>query len=380
MQKENNNELSQEGPENQNAISNQSEVDKEAEKLEKIERERKEILNSAVSGKIDNLKERVAYILNNYVPARNSDIKLAWMYWNNFEGKGDIVTEEDMLQLTKISSLSRIRAKIQNEYKLFQANEKVRKFRGKLEESKKQQAIEDKPSYPLYSIYIDETGKNQKYLSVGSLWVTDAKAAFFAYQKLKEWKRLRNIEYEFHFAEFKGHNIEQYKEFFLEFLSLFPSVGFKVIIVDRSGNKNINKAIEDLTFHVINNGIEHENESGRAPLPRMLHVCVDNEEQGSDKLKLENLKERIRGQQIEGLVIHEFEALDSEKNIYLQIVDLFISSINRKLHSPNEKKDKDELANYILGLLNFKIEEVDTSNSDADKSKVFNLTYRKKAE
>lgn len=378
MQKESKDELSQDEPKNQSEVSNKEEIDKEAEKVKKLEKEREEILNSVVSGKIDNVRERVAYILNNYVPARNSDIKLAWMYWQSFEGQGDILSEEAMLKVTKISTLTRIRAKIQNEYKLFQANDKVKKFRGKLEESKRQQAIEDKPSYPLYSIYMDESGKTQKYLSVGSLWVTDAKSALFSYLKLKEWKQQRNIDYEFHFAEFRGHKLEQYKSFFLEFLSLFPSAGFKIIFVDRSGNKNITKAIEDLTFHLINNGIEHENESGRAPLPRMLHVCIDNEEQGSDKLKLENLKERITGQQIEGLLIYKFEALDSEKNIYLQIIDLFVSSVNRKLHTPNGKKDKDELANYILGLLNFKIGEVDTSNSDVDKSKVFNLSYEKK--
>jgi len=377
MENGNNEKASQDVPDIQSDDLDQIEIDKELREIEKIEREKQVILDSAIAGKIDNIRERVAYILNNYVPARNSDIKLAWMYWQSFEGQGDVVNEKDMLKLTKISSLTRIRAKIQNEYKLFQANDKVKRFRGKLEESKKKQEIEDKPSYPLYSIYIDETGKTQTYLSVGSLWITDAKEAFFAYGKLKEWKRLRRIEYEFHFAEFKGHKLEQYKAFFLEFLSLFPSAGFKLIIVDRSGNKNINKAIEDLTFHLIDNGIKHENESGRAPLPRLLHVCVDSEEQGSDKLKLENLKERIRSQQTEGLVINEFEAINSDKNIYLQIVDLFIASVNRKLHTPNGSKDKDELANYILELLDFNIEEVSKVNSDVDKSMLFNLAYRK---
>ena len=43
-------------------------------------------------------------------------------------------------------SLSRIRAKIQNEYKLFQADDTVKRFRGMLEDDKRVEAIEDKPT------------------------------------------------------------------------------------------------------------------------------------------------------------------------------------------------------------------------------------------
>jgi len=49
-----------------------------------------------------------------------------------------------MLKLTKISSLSRVRAKIQNEYKLFEADPDVKRYRGKLEEDFKQGSIDDR--------------------------------------------------------------------------------------------------------------------------------------------------------------------------------------------------------------------------------------------
>lgn len=317
MQEENNQELPPE------------EKSDETKALEKFEKERQNILNSAVSGKIRNTKDRVAFILNNFVSARNSDIELSWLYWENFERhlfEGDTINKEEMFRLTKVTSLTRIRAKLQNEYKLFQANDRVRSYRRGLAEEKMQVAVEDKPSYPLYKIYIDETGKTQKYLSVGSLWITDSKSAFFAFLKLLDWKKERKIDFEFHFAELKNHRLELFKAFVLKFLSLHSSIGFKVIIVDRSGFKNINNAITDLTFHLINKGIEHEHETGRATLPRLLQVEIDNEEKGSDKLKLENIKERIVSQKIEGLSINSFEAVDSSKSIYLQMIDLFYST------------------------------------------------------
>ena len=79
---------------------------------------------------------------------------------------------------------------------------------------------------------------------------------------------------------------------------------------------------------------------------------------------------------MEGLVLNKFETNDSKRNMYIQIADLFVASVNRKLHTPNGNNDKDILADYILGLLKFQINDVNTSNLDSDKSKVFNLTYQ----
>lgn len=352
--------------------------EKTLEKTKRLERERKQVLNDAVSGRLHDDRSKVAFVLNNSIESRNSDSELVWLYWEIFDKdilNGGAITKEVYKQLTPAASIIRLRAKIQNEYKLFQANDKVKKFRGVLEEEKRKQVIDDKPIYyPFYNVFIDETGKTQEFLSVGSLWLNDAKEKALSFFKLKEWKEQRNIDFEFHFKEVKVHRLEQYKAFFKEFIALHPTAGFKVIVIKRSGLDN--NAITDLTFHLLNKGINHENESRRAPLPRTLQVFIDNEEEGSDQLKLVNIKERLVSQNIDGLQIGPFEAVDSEKNIYLQIVDLFIASINRKLHQPDGTTHKDELANYILSLLNFDIGSVYKENIDVDKSFVFNLVAK----
>ncbi len=362
-----------------NQDASQPADEKELEKAEKREKERKKILNDAVSGRIEDDRSRVAFILNNSVESRNSDSELVWLYWETFDKElfnGISITREVYKKITPPASIIRLRAKIQNEYKLFQANDKVKKFRGVLEEEKRQQAIEDKPiHYPFYNVFIDETGKNQPFLSIGSLWLNDAKEKALSFFKLKEWKEQRNIDFEFHFNEVKGHRLDQYKAFFKEFVTLHPSAGFKVIVINRSGLSN--SAITDLTFHLINEGIKHEHESGRAPLPRMLQVFIDNEEEGSDQLKLVNVKERLISQNIDGLQIGPLEAVDSVGNVYLQVVDLFIASVNRKLHTPDGTGHKDDLANYVLDLLNFDISDVSRERIDVDKSFVFNLAYQK---
>lgn len=347
--------------------------------VEKIEMEKKMLLGNVTSGNLITSKDKVGFILNHHVDARNSDIDLAWNYWRTFEKEkfnGFSITKEQMFTLTRISSLTRTRAKIQNEYKLFQAEDSVKKYRGVLEKEKKAQEIEDKPTgLPMYGVYIDETGKNDDYLCIGSLWLVDGGVKILeTTRKLDMWKRENSINYEFHFAEVKKHKLEAYKNFFRKFINLNPTVGFKLIAVRNTGFRGLSQAITDLTFHLINRGISHENITSRAPLPRVLQVWMDEEETGSDTLKIENLKERIKGLNLDGLYLDDIQSISSESNYFIQAVDLFTASINRKLNVTGMTNHKDELADFILGLTNFSLDQLDLQNSDVDSAVVFNLS------
>jgi hypothetical protein len=352
--------------------------EKALEKAKKIEIEKQDLLNRVLSGNIENIKDRVAFILNTSNDARNSDRELAWSYWHMFEANlldGPSLTEQQFKSLTQVSSLSRVRAKIQNEYKLFQADDKVRRFRGMLEEDKKQEAIDDKPTgIGTYSVYIDETGKTQDYLSVGSIWLLKYGYSIIQSQnQLKQWKKDKGITFEFHFTELSKHKMEHYKEFFLKFLSLHPDIGFKLIVVNNKGHKDKNLAITDLTYHLISKGVVHEDSTRRAPLPRVLQVWLDEEERGSDQLKLENIKERLSSQQIKGLYIGDFYAVPSTDNFFIQAVDLFTGAVNRKLHNPDSSSFKDEFADFVLSTLKFDITNIDKANENADQSTIFDL-------
>lgn len=363
-------------------IRNDGENDKQSdEKTKKLEKDKRELLNKVLSGNLETKHEKVGFILNNYIEARNSDIELAWLFWKTFENNifnGVNVNKEDLKKLTKINSLTRSRARIQNEYKLFEADYNVKKYRGVLADEIKEESIEEKPKgLQAYHVYIDETGKTQDYLCIGSLWIVDGVGAYHAKRQIEDWIKLRNIDFEFHFSEVKKHRIEIFKEFFLKYLKLNPTIGFKTIIIDNKGVKDINSAITDLTFHLIHKGIIHENETGRATLPRVLQVWLDGDEKGSDQLKIENLKERIKSQKIKGLYLGDFSALDSKDNIDIQVVDLFTGAINRKIHQPSSTGNvKDELADYIFDLLNFDITKIDLTNTETDKSIVFDLSYK----
>jgi hypothetical protein len=357
-----------------------SSVEDSNSKEKRIEKEKQDLLNRVVSGQIENIRDRVAYILNHSNDARNSDIDLAWLYWETFEKdkfSGSMISKEQMKEMARISSLSRIRAKIQNEYKLFQADDTVKRFRGMLEENKRVEAIEDKPSgIGQYSVYIDETGKTQDYLSVGSLWILkfDVIAVTNATMQLKKWIKEKQIDFEFHFNQLTKNRLPLYKEFFVKFLTMFPETGFKLIVLNNKGFRDKEKAITDLTYHLIIKGIEHENGTGRAPLPRVLQLWLDEEEKGIDQLKIENIKDRLKSQKVKGLYLGDFVTASSKGSIYLQIVDLFTAAINRKLHNPNDINVKDEFANFVLTVLRFNINQINKQNTEIDNSTLFNLT------
>lgn len=365
---------------NNNLIEAGASKDIEDSKKERIEEERKQILNRAVSGLIENVRDRVAYILNHSTEARNSDIDLAWTYWELFQNEefsGLIKSKEQLRRLARFSTLSRERAKIQNEYKLFQAEEKIKRFRGTLEEDKRNEAIEDKPSgIGSYEVYIDETGKNQEYLSVGSLWILkyDVITIYNFKMQIEKWLAENNVDFEFHFKDLNKSRIPLYKEFVLKFLKAFPECGFKLIVINNKGFADKLKAIIDLTFHLLFKGVKHENSTGRAPLPRTLDVSLDEEETGSDQLKIENIKERITSQKLEGLYLGSFEAISSKGSFFVQIVDLFVGSVNRKLHSTNESHFKDEFADWVLTVLKFDINQVNKLNENVDNATLFNLS------
>ena len=355
-------------------------------KEEKNRAEAERLKNIASGGNIRTTKEKVALILNSSMAARNSDTDLTWEFWTIFQedilGNG-IRDREQLRKLKDMKSLTRERARIQNDYKLFQADVEVQIYRGVRRREQQEEAIEQKPNIPFYEIFIDESGKNDDNLIIGSLWIVDARSKAFALFELNDWlKELKKDKFEFHFAKMKPQQLELYKKFFLKFVSLNQSAGYKVIVLSNKGLKSsqVSNTITELTFHLINKGIEHEDKSLRAPLPRLLQVRFDAESEGPDQLKIENIRSKIKAQRIEGLGIDTIEAIPSDQNLYIQAVDLLTASVNRKLHFRGEQNHKDDLANYIVELIGFDIEQIDTTNQKLDRSTVFNLKHNKKSE
>lgn len=335
-------------------------------KLQKVEDERKLLLARLADTKLIGVKERVAFILNLYPETRNSDVDLAFRYWNVFDAdyvSGDFITREAAMQVTRQGSLRRARAKIQNEYGLFQATEEVRQERRSKAEDESAKQLADKPSGARVSFYLDESSKNSRYAIVGGLCSLGDREAYSALGHFREWRLKNNIEYEFHFTNMSKHRLEAYKEFFREAMKFSHSFGFKAIVFDQSSGKKrtSSEIIRELYYQLIYQGIEHEIAMKRIKLPRPILIKKDKEK-GFDALEMTRVRQELSsafGKDFSGeLVLEDIEAIDSTANNYIQLADLFIGSLARSLNRGKSanRNHKDELADYILGLLGIDVD------------------------
>jgi hypothetical protein len=319
-----------------------------------LEKERQEILERVSSHTVDTIRDKVAWVLNHFPETRDSDITLQIKYWETFDSqiyKGGAIYPKDLYELTRLTTISRARATIQNDYRLFLASPAIREMRGTISDEELQRAIEAKLNYPVITVYMDDSGKTAQNLIIGSLWfLSDYRAVHKAVFDIKERTGFKE---EFHFKNMKPDDLPIYMEVVDVFWQHSSTVGFKLISVPRSGLSKITDAVTDLYYHLLLKGIEHEQETNRAPLPRTLQVWIDSEETSLDKLRIANLDDRLRQASISRfetkLSIDRLIAVDSKKNTMMQIADLFTGSVNRVFNlSGTTHNHKDEFAKYFL--------------------------------
>lgn len=337
-------------------------TDEQSTSEHELEQQKQELLRHVSGYKTNTLRQRVAWILNTFPRARDSDMDLQFKYWELFESdriNGQSVSFENLRHLTRLTSLVRERARIQNQYKLFLASPTVRERRGTLSEEEKEKAINEKPSYPVFAVYMDESGKTSSHLLVGSVWFLavggDNITLFNNILALKKRSRFAG---EFHFKDMKEDDFPVYKELIDMFLAHGNAVSFKLISLPRAGIKDTQAVLLDMVYHLLTKGIDHENSTGRAPLPRSLQLWKDAEEAGTDGLMLIKLEDKLRqaskilyGDQ---LALDHLSAVDSEDNVFLQVADLLASSANRILNRTGGKSTcKDKFADYLFKQLGF---------------------------
>jgi hypothetical protein len=328
-------------------------------KQERVEQERHTLLESVAAGKLDTLQERVAWLLNTDPKTRDSDIALQVAFWETFESDlagGDSIRKADLYNVTRLTSLARARAKIQNTYGLFQASPIIRRQRGKLSEEERAKAIEQQPPPDVLAVYADESGKTGRHLIVGSVWILHPPQIFSFMRRVDEWRKARDFTDEFHFNKITAAKLPHYLAFADFLVENAAVMSFKVISVERAGLADVDEALRTLYYQLLVRGIEQEDTTGRAPLPRGLQLWKDQDEPGHDKIFLARLKEELRAartNRFDGrLVVEECEAIDSRGQVLIQVADLYTSSINRVLHAEGDRtRPKDQFADYLLSAL-----------------------------
>jgi hypothetical protein len=335
----------------------------EEEKEQRIEHERQDLLARVGSSNLSTVRHRVAWLMNHFPRTRNSDITLQIKYWEAFDKgtfNGTYVPVDDLYKLTRLTSIARERAKIQNQYRLFLADQAIQERRGTLEESEREKAAETS-DYPVYAVFLDESGKTSPHLIIGSLWfLSSGTETLDLYRNSTELREKRKFSGEFHFAHMKKDELDIYKELIDIFVTNGGTISFKWLSVPKHGIKNIQAALSDLYYLLLTKGIDHEDSTCRAPLPRILQVWKDSEEVGADKILMATLADKMKQAAVSvygnKLVVETFVAMDSKSSVFLQVADIMASSMNRILCRAGEARNhKDELADYLVGRLGISV-------------------------
>jgi hypothetical protein len=236
---------------------------------------------------------------------------------------------------------------------LFQASAPVRQRRGKLAEEERDRAINEGPPASSLAVFADESGKNQDNLIVGGIWFGNSHELFALDRQIEAWRTRAKFEDELHFVDINEQNEARYREVFEVVMNNASSISFKALRLERRGIKNIDAALDELFYHMLVDGVRHEHETGRSPLPKTLQFWKDQEEPSRDKLRLAALRDRAlqAGNAIfDGrLRVGDFVAVESHKIDMMQIADLFIGALGRRINTPSETpKAKDRFSSYLL--------------------------------
>ena len=324
-------------------------------------------------GDFSKLKTKVAYILNLYPHSRNSDVSLTLKYWETFQP--DIYNEsgilpKDLFKLERQHYIVRARAKIQNEYKLFTSDSEIKRFRRKHEEKMQNEMIKDIAPRNVVNIYADETGKNQDFIIVASVWILTGRAVFTVGQAISKWKDESVwAKREIHFTKFGKRDEEPLSEYLNIILKNREFLSFKAIAVEKKKTKRkVEEVIIKLHEHMLINGTEHELKTNRISLPQNIDVTLD-EEQSLDPITLSEIKRRVNtdyqsnhGKEVS---LNSLQTVSSRKSPLVQLADLVAGAINRKLNHKGQRNYKDDMADKIIKTLDIQISSEDENNMDS---------------
>ncbi|WP_158232242.1 DUF3800 domain-containing protein [Sporosarcina sp. P20a] len=358
----------------------EEEIEKERFKNEEKKSKADELWKAIQAGDDKKLTTRVASILNRYPNTRNSDLTLQMQYWRVYNGiTSETVNLKDLYKLERLTSITRARAKIQNEYQLFRADDEVRRRRRTREEEEKESQLLDKPSYKSIDVFSDETGKTADYVFVAGVWFLESQVASKVQRDFVKWsiekeKAGVNLPKEFHFMKLQNNSsdhLELYKEFFDLIMQNSAMISFKAVGVNKTkiNRMSISDLVIKLYYQFVRLGVDHEISSERISLPHKINLTKDYD--GESELVIENIKQEIgdnfKIHHGDDLVMDQLICMDSQKNIFLQFADLFAASINRKYNNPGNN-NKDKLAEYILDAVG--INEINISAREVERTDV----------
>lgn len=336
-------------------------------RLQKIQNIHEQILKGEKLSRFSRL-DKVAYILWRYPNTRNSDRTHAIQYYKTFDPEyveGDKITFENLYKITKMYDLQRDRATIQNTEELFPAKTEIKKKRAEKASEYKTYYVNSNPKNFIndleYFVYLDESGKNDKYFILAGILINSEDNKTFLENKLIKLREKLNKKYNLEINEWKFSNINHnnesyYKDLIKEIKAFGINITFVSIILENNGLSGNSKryktkkllkfivkdCLDTLTLYTCRSSYEGN--------VSYLNVILDNDGAGLDELEKEQIKTDLEiSIGVESKYFSELKYLnweDSTNNNFIQLADLYASSLNnifseKEISGKNSQSKKD---------------------------------------
>ncbi|MFM0392924.1 DUF3800 domain-containing protein [Paraburkholderia phytofirmans] len=272
-------------------------VDLEVKRAAARLKAKESLIASLAGGDFSNQQTRVAHILNLHPAARNSDVTLSLKYWETFQPElynPEGIKPADFFKLDRVPFLVRARAKIQNEYELFQAEDQIRRRRKSREDDMREAVLGDDAPRQTLQVFSDETGKNEEHVIIGSVWVLNGRAVYDVTKAIKDWQTgSKFAKREMHFSAFGRGDLHAVDEYLNIVAANREYLSFKLMAMPkRNTRRSIEEIVRRLHEMMLVRGLRHEIESGRVGVPRHVGVTVD-EEQSIDRIVLSEIRNTV---------------------------------------------------------------------------------------
>ena len=343
--------------------------------------------------------DKIAYILWRDGYTRNSDIALSIEFYKQFHSEyiqdDDAIKLEDLYNIPKMYDIQRTRADIQNTQGLFPATEEVQQMRQKRAkefcEHYREQKRKTFRGLPDYYMYMDESGKNAPYFVLAGILLNGKKNVQSQKLRFNDLKKRLNAKYklsieELKFTDINKRNLDFYKDYLNEIFREGAPFTFLSIIVENKGLKRKTEQkktkylleifLKELTSVIVRSTCGSPYADERAKL----NITLDKDSDGYDAVVREKIKQELDlelKQYYKYLIaLDDFKDIDSKDEIYVQIADLYASSLSNIFSNIKADSDtakcKKEFAQLFLN--NVGITKIDDSFPMRDKSKIENYT------
>lgn len=360
--------------ENADVPEEQDAVDIEVKRVAARLKAKESLIASLAGGDFSNQQTRVAHILNLHPAARNSDVALSLKYWETFQPElynPDGIKPADFFKLDRVPFLVRARAKIQNEYELFQAEDRVRRRRKGREDDMRDAVLGDDAPRQTLQVFSDETGKNEEHVIIGSVWVLNGRAVYDVTKAIKDWQAgSKFAKREMHFSAFGRGDMNAVNDYLNTIAANREFLSFKLMAMPkRNSRRSIEEIVQRLHEMMLVRGLRHEIESGRVGVPRHVGVTVD-EEQSIDRIVLAEIRntvaEGVERAHLDGVTLDErFNAVSSKESALIQLADVIAGAANRRLNFRGDRNFKDDIADRLMDVLGLQLEEGVAAEIDA---------------